>query len=115
MRVITVKRPLRKRRPDTTVNGEEEAAEVTRLRHQAITGATRIHRGDPDPPLPLNPFSREELAVSLPRWKTFIDLAMVTLLVPVWLPIMTFVALWVAITSPGPIFYRQLRIGFTGP
>src|SRR6266513_6131345 len=77
MRVITVKRPLRKRMPDTTVNGEE-------------------------------------LAVALPRWKRFIDLAMVTLLIPVWLPIMTFVALWVAVTSPGPIFYRQPRIGFKG-
>jgi lipopolysaccharide/colanic/teichoic acid biosynthesis glycosyltransferase len=27
---------------------------------------------------------------------------------------MTLVALWVAITSPGPIFYRQPRIGFKG-
>jgi exopolysaccharide production protein ExoY len=114
MSVITVKRPLRKRTPDTTVNGGEEAAEVTRFRHQVSTGANRVHCGDPDHPFPSNPFFREELLVTLPRWKTFIDLAMVTLLVPVWLPIMTFVALWVAITSPGPIFYRQLRIGFKG-
>jgi lipopolysaccharide/colanic/teichoic acid biosynthesis glycosyltransferase len=114
MRVITVKRPLRKRTPDTTVNAGEEAAEITGFRHQIITEATRVHRGDPDPLFASNPFSREELAVILPRWKAFIDLAMVTLLAPVWLPIMTFVALWVAITSPGPIFYRQLRIGFKG-
>src|SRR5262245_32706763 len=109
MSVITVKRPLRKRTPGTLVNGEEEAAEATRFRHQVITGATRIHRGDPS--FPSDPFSREELAVTLPRWKRFIDLAIIALLVPIWLPIMTFVALWVAITSPGPIFYRQLRIG----
>jgi lipopolysaccharide/colanic/teichoic acid biosynthesis glycosyltransferase len=94
------------------VNGEGEADEVTRFRHQVITGATRIHRRDPEPSFPSNPFSREE--VTLPRWKTFLDLAMVALLIPVWLPIMTLVALWVAITSPGPIFYRQLRIGFKG-
>ena len=114
MRVITVKRQLRKRTPGTTVNGEEETAAVTRFCHQAITGATRMHRGDPEPSFSLNPFPHEELAVSLPRWKTFIDFAIVALLVPVWLPVMTFVALWVAITSPGPIFYRQLRIGFKG-
>ena len=113
MRVITVKRPLRKRRPDTTVNGEEEAAEVTRFRHQVITEMARIYRGDPEPSFPSNP-SREELAVALPRWKRFIDLAMVTLLIPVWLPVMTLVALWVAITSPGPVFYRQPRVGFKG-
>jgi lipopolysaccharide/colanic/teichoic acid biosynthesis glycosyltransferase len=93
MRVITVKRPLRKRTPGTTVN--------------------RIHRGDPEPSFPSNP-SREELEVALPRWKRFIDFAMVTLLIPVWLPIMTLIALWVAVTSPGPIFYQQPRIGFKG-
>src|SRR5262245_52504426 len=114
MSVITVKRPLRKGTPHSALNGGEEAAEVTRFRHKVITEATRVRRGDPEPSFPSNPFSREEPAVTLPRWKTFIDLAMVTLLAPVWLPAMTFVALWVAITSPGPIFYRQLRIGFKG-
>jgi len=42
------------------------------------------------------------------------DLLVVALLFPLWLPVMTLVALWVAITSPGPIFYRQPRIGFKG-
>jgi len=42
MRVTTVKRPLRKRTPDTTVNGEEEAAAVTRFRHRVITEVARI-------------------------------------------------------------------------
>src|SRR5437773_913545 len=114
MSVITVKRPLHKRTPDTTVNGEEEAAEVTRFRHQVITDATWIHHGDPEPSFPSNPCSREELAVALPIWKRFIDLAVVTLLFPLWLPVMTLVALWVAVTSPGPVFYRQPRIGFKG-
>ncbi len=113
MSVITVKRPLRKRMRDTTVNGEEEATEVTRFLHQVVTEVARIHRGDPEPSFPSNP-SREELAVALPKWKRFIDLAMVTLLIPVWLPIMTLVALWVAITSLGPVFYRQPRVGFKG-
>ena len=113
MSVITVKRPLRKRRPDTTVNGEEEATEVTVFLHQVVTEVARIHRGDPEPSFPSNP-SREELAVALPGWKRFIDLAMVILLIPVWLPVMTLVALWVAVTSPGPVFYRQPRIGFKG-
>jgi len=114
MSVITVKRPLRKSRPDRTVDGDDKAAKAGRFRHQVITGAIRIRRGDPEPSFPSDPFSRDQLAVILPRWKRFLDLSMVTLLAPVWLPIMTFVALWVAITSPGPIFYRQLRIGFKG-
>jgi lipopolysaccharide/colanic/teichoic acid biosynthesis glycosyltransferase len=94
-------------------NGEK-AAEVTRFLHQLVTEVARVHRGDSESALPSTPCSREELAAALPKWKRFIDLAMVTLLFPVWLPIMTFVALWVAVTSPGPVFYRQPRIGFKG-
>lgn len=92
----------------------EEAAEVTRFLHQLVTEVARVHRGDSHTAFPSNPCSREELAAALPNWKRFIDLAMVALLFPVWLPVMTLVALWVAVTSPGPIFYRQPRIGFKG-
>jgi lipopolysaccharide/colanic/teichoic acid biosynthesis glycosyltransferase len=97
----------------TSGNGEE-AAEVTRFLHQLVTEVARVHRGDSETRLPSNPYSRKEFAAALPKWKRFIDLAIVILLFPVWLPIMTLVALWVAVTSPGPIFYRQPRIGFKG-
>src|SRR5438309_10740775 len=101
----------------TSGNGEE-AAEVTRFLHQLVTEVARVHGGDSETRLPTrlpsNPYSREELAAALPKWKRFIDLAMVTLLFPVWLPIMTLVALWVAVRSPGPIFYQQPRVGFKG-
>src|SRR5437763_11165230 len=89
-----------------------EAAEVARFLHQLVTEVARVHRGDSETALPSTPCSREELAAALPKWKRFIDLAMVMLLFPIWLPIMTLVALWVAVTSPGPIFYRQPRSGF---
>src|SRR3981081_1406306 len=74
----------------------QEAAEVARFLHQLVTEVARIHRGDSDTPVPSPPCSREELAAALPKWKRFIDLAMVALLFPIWLPIMTLVALWVA-------------------
>ena len=50
----------------------------------------------------------------LPTWKRCLDLAVILLTAPFWLPLMTFAAIWVGITSPGPIFYRQPRIGFRG-
>src|SRR6266480_2320127 len=102
------------RRNRVTSGNGEEAAEVTRFLHQLVTEVARVHRGDSESALPSTPCSREELAVALPKWKRFIDLALVTLLFPFWLPIMTLIALWVAVTSPGPIFYRQPRIGFRG-
>src|SRR5881392_1129470 len=96
-------------------NGNGEATpEVTRFLHQLVTEVARVHRGDSETAFPSTPCSPAELAAALPKWKRFIDLAVVTLLFPVWLPVMTLVALWVAVTSPGPNFYRQPRIGFKG-
>ena len=114
-RTNEVQRSKREARVNRVPSGNgEEAAEVTRFLHQLVTEVARVHRGDSETRLPSNPYSREELAAALPKWKRFIDLAVVILLFPVWLSIMTLVALWVAVTSPGPIFYRQPRIGFKG-
>jgi lipopolysaccharide/colanic/teichoic acid biosynthesis glycosyltransferase len=60
------------------------------------------------------PCSPEALAVALPTWKRALDFTIIVLTLPVWLPLMVFIALWVAVTSPGPIFYRQPRVGFKG-
>jgi lipopolysaccharide/colanic/teichoic acid biosynthesis glycosyltransferase len=54
------------------------------------------------------------LCPALPGWKRLLDLSLILLTAPLWLPIMTLLAAWVGITSPGPIFYRQPRIGFRG-
>ena len=114
-RISEAQKANREARVNRVVSGDgEETAEVARLLHQLVTEVARVHRNDSDAAFPSNPCSREELATALPKWKRFIDLAVVTLLFPVWLPVMTLVAVWVAVTSPGPIFYRQPRIGFKG-
>jgi exopolysaccharide production protein ExoY len=79
-------------------NGDGELTQLLRL---AIAGAAL-------------PCSREALAVALPVWKRVLDFAIVAITLPVWLPVMILIALWVAVTSPGPIFYRQPRVGFKG-
>jgi exopolysaccharide production protein ExoY len=113
-RISEVRKTNREPRVNRVGSGDgEEATEVTRFLHQLVTEVARIHRSDSEMAPPSN-CTREELAAALPKWKRFIDLAMVTLLIPVWLPVMTLVALWIAVTSPGPIFYRQPRIGFKG-
>jgi exopolysaccharide production protein ExoY len=60
------------------------------------------------------PCSPETFAAALPTWKRILDCSIIAITLPVWLPLMVFIALWVAITSPGPIFYRQPRVGFKG-
>jgi exopolysaccharide production protein ExoY len=114
-RITEVQKTNREPCVDRVPSGNgEETPEVTRFLHQLVTEVARVHRGDSRTAFPLNQCSSEELAAALPKWKRFLDLAMVTLLLPAWLPVMTLIALWVAVTSPGPIFYRQPRIGFKG-
>jgi exopolysaccharide production protein ExoY len=50
----------------------------------------------------------------IPTWKRALDLVLIIVALPVWLPIFLVIALWVKIVSPGPIFFRQERIGFLG-
>ena len=95
--------------PDTT-----DSAEMTELLHHLVTEVARVHRGESDDAPWSQPYSPKEFAAALPIWKRLLDLFIVALLFPFWLPIMTLIALWVAVTSPGPIFYRQPRIGFKG-
>src|SRR6266496_408974 len=47
-------------------------------------------------------------------WKSALDLACILLSLPVWLPLMILLMLVTRIASPGPIFYRQERVGFGG-
>lgn len=94
--------------------GAAKSAEMTELLHQLVTEVARVHRGESESASGSQPYSAKEFTAALPKWKRLIDLLVVALLFPLWLPIMTLIALWVAITSPGPIFYRQPRIGFKG-
>jgi lipopolysaccharide/colanic/teichoic acid biosynthesis glycosyltransferase len=33
---------------------------------------------------------------------------------PLWLPLVLFLTLWIKLASPGPVFFRQERIGHRG-
>jgi exopolysaccharide production protein ExoY len=50
----------------------------------------------------------------VPTWKRVLDIVLITLALPFWLPIFVLIAIWVKIVSPGPIFFRQERIGHLG-
>ena len=49
-----------------------------------------------------------------PLWKHILDILCVLVTLPIWLPILICIALWIKIGSPGPIFFRQERIGYRG-
>ncbi len=92
-----------KNAPSSSPTGQSDG-ERTQMRHRATNGSET--GAGPCPP--------QELLAALPRWKRALDFTIIALTLPIWWPLMLLIALWVAITSPGPIFYRQPRVGFKG-
>ena len=56
----------------------------------------------------------QNLMAALPLWKRALDLAMLLVLLPGLLLVGGIVALIIKVGSPGPIFFRQKRVGFKG-
>jgi len=50
----------------------------------------------------------------IPVWKRVFDLLLIGVTAPVWLPLMIVMAVAVKLTSPGPVFFRQERVGYGG-
>src|SRR5213080_1409933 len=51
---------------------------------------------------------------SVPGWKSALDITCILLALPIWLPLMILLMLVTRLASPGPIFYRQKRVGLGG-
>ena len=50
----------------------------------------------------------------IPRWKRLLDVTLILLSLPVWLTVIIVVSIWIKLVSPGPILFRQERIGYKG-
>jgi lipopolysaccharide/colanic/teichoic acid biosynthesis glycosyltransferase len=53
-------------------------------------------------------------AGGLPVWKRALDVALILLALPVVIPVMAVIAVMIWAVSPGPILFRQERVGFRG-
>lgn len=51
---------------------------------------------------------------SIPAWKRLVDIGIVIATLPVSIPLVTLVALWIRLVSRGPALFRQERIGIDG-
>lgn len=49
-----------------------------------------------------------------PRWKRVLDLAVVAVSAPLLAPLLGVVALYIKVVSPGPVLFRQSRVGYGG-
>jgi lipopolysaccharide/colanic/teichoic acid biosynthesis glycosyltransferase len=50
----------------------------------------------------------------IPGWKSALDITCILLALPIWLPLMILLMMMTRLASPGPIFYRQKRVGLGG-
>ena len=50
----------------------------------------------------------------IPRWKRLLDLTCILISLPCWMPLMILLGLAIKIADPGPLLFRQERIGFRG-
>ncbi|HRI12694.1 MAG TPA: sugar transferase [Verrucomicrobiota bacterium] len=50
----------------------------------------------------------------IPRWKRVLDVGIIILAAVLVAPVMAVIAIIIRIVSPGPIFFRQSRIGYAG-
>lgn len=56
----------------------------------------------------------QDAANGLPVWKRVFDFALLAVTMPAWLPVAVVVGLAVRFGSPGPIFFKQARVGYRG-
>ena len=54
----------------------------------------------------------DDIPARIPPWKRIFDVTCIALAAPLWLPLMLMIMVLIRITSRGPIFYRQERVGF---
>jgi exopolysaccharide production protein ExoY len=50
----------------------------------------------------------------IPRWKRILDVAVILASLPVWLTVIIVVSIWIKAVSPGPLLFRQERVGYKG-
>ena len=77
------------------------------------SGPSPVQSGAEDNASPV-PSAAEDVSSGFPHWKRALDLTCIALTLPVWLPLMFLVALGITILSPGPILFRQERVGHKG-
>lgn len=52
--------------------------------------------------------------LQVPTWKRVLDLLCILAVLPILLPLMLLISLLIKVLSPGPILFKQQRIGFRG-
>jgi exopolysaccharide production protein ExoY len=107
-------------RPASNSRVYRDAAFVGDAQAPLEFGHRAMVRDEPLPSVEKNPEICSEPEVAnvasdgIPSWKRILDVTCILLTLPLWLPVVLVIALWIKIVSPGPILFRQERVGYRG-
>jgi lipopolysaccharide/colanic/teichoic acid biosynthesis glycosyltransferase len=96
------------------LDAERMVHEVGTGEDLAVAPETEVSSAAPQAAALESPEPASQLRMRIPGWKRALDLTLIVLTYPIWLPLMLVVMAAIKISSPGPIFYRQERVGFRG-
>jgi lipopolysaccharide/colanic/teichoic acid biosynthesis glycosyltransferase len=98
---------------DVAAFGQAAPQSVTHEKGHSENSAT-ISTPQIGHPLSARPSRFQTAHNPLPAWKRGLDLTCLLLISPVVVPLMALTALLVRLSSPGPVLFRQARIGLYG-
>ena len=55
-----------------------------------------------------------EVRDEIPWWKRWLDLTCILVSLPLWFVVLIVVSIWIKLVSPGPLLFRQERVGYRG-
>ena len=58
--------------------------------------------------------SEATVGQQIPAWKGVLDLFVIFVTSPVWIPVAALLVAWIGVVSPGPVIFRQQRVGAGG-
>ncbi|HEV2327254.1 MAG TPA: sugar transferase [Verrucomicrobiae bacterium] len=61
-----------------------------------------------------NPFDAKSVHIRAPNWKRVLDVTVILLMLPLVAPVAVAIGVIIALVSPGPILFRQERVGLIG-
>jgi lipopolysaccharide/colanic/teichoic acid biosynthesis glycosyltransferase len=64
--------------------------------------------------VPFQTYPGGEVVANVPTWKRILDYVVILLTLPLGVLLVILIAMWIKIHSPGPIFFRQERVGYRG-
>lgn len=77
--------------------------------------AESFSQPEPSVAAPAEPASHHEPpTLEMPGWKRTLDLLLVAVALPVLLPLLILLSLWIRFVAGGPVLFRQVRVGHGG-